>query len=920
MKKKNLFIFMLFFIISILSFAENLVNHSKGLIIKKLDNGMTYYFYKNSKPENRVSLNVVVKAGSLQENENQKGIAHFIEHMAFNGTKNYEKNNIVKYFESIGLNFGGDLNAHTSFYETVYKLHLPTDDKEKFEKGVEILKEMVFDASLKQEDIDNEKEIIVEEWRLSQGLPERITSLWKEVFFDKSHYKDRFPIGEMDIIRGANHSIMKDYYDKWYRPENMGIILVGDIDEAYADSVIKKYFNFNDSLTFTKPETYKLEELPTDYFIFKDKEIIIPQFIMSFRTDNKNEYTEKNIKDEVTLELFKNLLNSKLKDESNSTEHPIISGSISEDSYIKDNLLVISSSFEEKKIKEGIDSTINTLKYISEFGVTEEELNLEKENILNNLRDRNNNKASILNRELIGYLTDVFITDDIFLDSEDTLKLFETYLKKITINDIKEKAREIYEDNTRFVLFIPEKDEINITKESFKNIILESKNKKIEKKQINNEILSLKEPNLEKGKVEAINTYTDYKEIKLSNGLSFLYKYTDFKKDDITIKLFKEGGSSNLDDSDAINSIFSGDFIFNSGVENITFENLDKYFKGKNFSISPYINTYTEGIIINSNRKSLDEALKYFSYLVRNPRLSPELYAHKMSGINTILNNRENLPKELFSDKIVELLYNNHPRKLNLSKNDFKYFYNDDMLNIFKKKFTNFNGYSGIIVGSIPEKESIEILEKYFASLPTENNIDTWKDLNIIYPEGIIKGKVNKGIDKKIRVNLSYPIYSQYSLENSYYISSIAKILRINFIEEVREKISGVYGISVNDDFSKYEKGVLNISFSTDPKKKDIVINKVQEELKKLLDGNINLEALKSIQKNYKLSYENNIKTNSYWLNYLSNKSLEKDNFKVLTPEEYNKLITEKNLKNFVKDFIKNDNYVEVILYPESEK
>lgn len=920
MKKKNLFIFMLFFIISILSFAENLINHSKGLVIKKLDNGMTYYFYKNSKPENRVSLNVVVKAGSLQEEENQKGIAHFIEHMAFNGTKNYEKNNIVKYFESIGLNFGGDLNAHTSFYETVYKLHLPTDDKEKFEKGVEILKEMIFDASLNQEDIDNEKEIIVEEWRLSQGLPERITSLWKEVFFDKSKYKNRFPIGEMEIIRNTNQSLMKNYYDKWYRPENIGIILVGDIDETYADSVIKKYFNFTDKLNFTKPEVYRLEELPTDYFIFKDKEIIIPQFLMSFRIDNKKEYTKENIKDELVLEIFKNILNNKLKDEINSDEHPIVSGNISEDTYIKDNILIISSSFEEEKIKEGIEATINSLKYISTFGITEEELNLEKENILNNLKDKNNNKDSILNRELISYLTEVFINDDIFLDSEDTLKLFETYFKEITIKDIKEKANDIYKDNTRFVLFLPEKEDINITKEYFKNIILKTKENKIEKKQTNNEILTLKEPYLKQGKVETINNYPEYKKIILSNGLTFLYKNTNFKKDDITIKLFKEGGSSNLDDVEAINSIFSGDFIFNSGVENITFENLNKYFKGKNFNISPYINAYTEGIIINSNNSSLNEALKYFSYLVRKPRLSSNLYSYKMAGLNTILNNRENLPDEVFSDKIIELLYNNHPRKLNLSKKDFKYFYNEDILNIFKNKFMDFGGFSGVIVGSISEKQTIEILEKYFASLPTNNKGKTWKNLNIMYPEGIIKGEVKKGIDKKIKVNLSYPISTEYSLENSYYISALTKILRINFIEEVREKISGVYGISVNADFSKYEKGILNISFSTDPKKKDLVINKVQEEIKKLLSGNINLQSLKSIQKNYKLSYENNIKTNAYWINYLTNKSIEKDKFKVLTPKEYNDLITEKHLKDFMKKFIKNDNYIEVILYPENEK
>lgn len=916
--KKLIFTFM--FVIFSSLFSKEIIENSKDLKIKKLDNGITYYYYKNKKPANRVSINVIIKAGSLQEEDNQKGIAHFLEHMTFNGTKNYKKNGIVKYFESIGLSFGGDLNAHTSFYETVYKLHLPTDDREKFEKGVEILKEMVFDASLTDEDIENEKEIIVEEWRLSQGFRERLTSFWKKALYDESRYKERFPIGDMEIIKNSDHNLMKSYYDRWYRAKNISIVLVGDIEQNYAEKIIKQYFDFPDTKPYTAPESYSLKELPTDYLIFRDKEIVVPEFIMATRIQRDKKYTEDSIKESLSYDILKNLIANRFNKKSFTKEKPLFSGDMDSDLYMNDNIITISSVMDENKISLGIKTSIEILKYIKDFGVTDIELALEKENILKSLESEVRNKDAFVNSLIVKDITTSVVNNDIFLDVNDTLSIFKKYSSKITMDDIKNVAKKIYEDNTRFILLLPKKDEINISEKEFENIVTEAKNSKLEKDPEVEIDLKLKEPLLQVGSVKSIINKDNYREILLSNGMKVLFKETNLKENQIYLRLFREGGTSNLSYTDTVNSLLASNLIKSSGVENINLETLNAYYKGKNFTINPKIRSYSEEITITSDKQSLNEAMKYFSYLVRNPKLSSNLYETNINALKLLVKNRNNDPQNLFEDKMIELLFDNHPKKTSIKEGDIEYLSEENMLKVFSKKFKNFDRYNGIVVGSIKEKEIIPILEKYFASLPTNiPNENSWQDIGLEYPSDIVCGEVIRGNDKKILVDINYPIHKPFTPENKILTSAIAKIMRITFVEEIREKISGVYGISVSPRFSKYEKGYLNIFFSTDPKKEKMVLDKLHFEINKILHGYINLKALDSIRENYKLSYENNLKMSEFWLEYLTKKSYD-DDYKYLTPSEYNSLVTEENIRNFQKELLKNDNYIQVILYPENEK
>lgn len=913
---------LLFMLVFVLSFGQIKVENSKDLIIGKMQNGMTYYIYKNKMPENRASINVLVKTGSLQEDDDQLGMAHFIEHLCFNGTEKYDKNEVIKYYQSIGLQFGGDLNAHTGFDETVYKLQIPTDDKEKFEKGVEVLKEMTLKPTFKQEAIDSEKDIIVEEWRLSQGLSNRITKVFQEALFDGSRYKERFPIGDMDIIRGTKREVLKRYYDRWYHPENMAVVIVGDFDVKYAENTIKKYFDVKDTRNFTPREEYRVKELNNRYMVFKDKELTYVLLEIVSREDIKNQSEEKKAEEQFKNILFQNLLSNRVNDEINSGKNYIYESGYYNMDLSKDRLITLYSVLNKNNIEEGVRSTLNIIKDMAVNGVSEEELNLEKENIRTMLENKNNNRDSITNEELIGLIRQVFLNKEVFGDTDDILKYYNEFSKNITAEDIKNTAKDFYKDKHVTILFAPDDTGIVIPQEKeLENMVIKIKNEPVKKAEARNLNIQLKPMTVTAGKIIEIKEMKNYKKIVLSNGLEFFYKQTDFDKDTIYIKFFKEEGNIKDNNKMYLNSQFASDIISQSGAGNIDYKDLNTFMKGKEFSINPYISDFEQGTVIISNNENFDTALEYFTYLMREPKISENLYNIVITAAKENIENRKNSPDAVYSDEITKIVFNNNLRKRSMTLDDLKEINKEDIMAEFKSKFSSFEGYKGIITGAVTEEKAKAVLEKYFASLPVKAEYKTEKNyLHIKYPENITKKSVTMGEDKKVKVTLYYPVKAEYSLENKYMAQVFEDVLRINLIDEVREKLGGVYGISPALMMSRNENGLLRIRFSTDPKRAEEVTEAVKKEVEKLINGEIKKAPLESVKKNYRLVYENSQKQNSYWINYLSEKFKNGENYEPYSPEKFDSSMNEENLKPFFKKIVDKNNYIQVILIPEREE
>ena len=915
MKKLKSFLFILLFTLFSLSLSGKNFENSKNLISGKLENGIHYYIYKNNKPENKAMLNLVVKTGSLMEEDNEQGIAHFMEHMAFNGTTKFEKNEMIKYLQSIGLSFGGDLNAYTSFDRTVYKLLVPTTPKE-LEDGIEVLREWASEATLSPQEIDSEKKVVIEEWRLRQGLAQRLGDVQKKALFEGSRYFDRFPIGLPEIINGADQNLVKGFYQKWYQPENISIITVGDFDTNQIENFIHKYFNYQGTQKGKTPKEYSLKKLKNKYVVFSDDEIRYNTFTITKILDRDVIKDEKSMKNSIIDQLLFNILNTRLNNLQKESDTPFLQSLVYKyDINNSQDIFSAVAVIKNNKLSEGITLLNNFLKSSAKNGVTDYELELEKENLINNYKNLVTNKESITHETYADSLVEHVMSGECFIDIDEEFNIYSTLIKNITTKDLNKRIKKIYKENSLYFL-TTSTSQNKINEKQLEELIKESKN--------SNKIIdfSIKPVILTplKTSLGSFTKETDGKYL-LSNGIKVFSKKTDFDKDKIYIKLFKKEGSSSNDYTTFINSTIAPTIIEQSGVGNLKPTDIDTFMKGKNFSISSYISDYEQGFIISTDRKNLELALEYMNYLIYEPKVDKIIYENTISDLRESLNNRNNSPQIVYRDKIREIYSGKNNRKLPLSEKDLTLISPEKVLNIYKEKFSNFSEYNLIVVGSFNEEELEKNLKTYVASLPSENSKTIITPLDLKTPKNIVKEKVIKGVDKKATVTLIFPYNFKYGYEEKTLYNSFSQILNIALIEDIREKIGGVYSISSRTSLSpnNYGEDKMVISYSCDISRVDEIEKAVLQSLKNLLYKDIDKEKINSVVKNYELSYNTEMKENSFWFNYLYQK-ITVPNYKLATPEEYKELVTKENIWKVNRKAINLKNYISVTLIPEKEE
>ena len=918
MKKTKLgFLLIFLFTISSLIFGNEIPN-SKNLISGQLSNGVHYYIYKNQKPEERATLNLVVKAGSLLEEDNEQGIAHFLEHMAFNGTTKYKKNDMIKYLQSIGLKFGGDLNAYTTFDKTVYSLQVPTTT-ESLNTGIEVLREWASEVTLESSEIESEKNIIIEEWRLSQGLSQRLGDVHKKALFEGSRYYDRFPIGLPKIILDANQNLIKNFYTKWYQPQNISVVAVGDFDVQVVEEAIKNYFSYDAPKKQNLPTQYKLNKLQNKYVTFSDPELRFNTFYITKILDREINNTEASFKINLIDKIIINILNSRLNNLSKENNSPFIQGFIDEYSITKDkNILDTVAIIKNNRLDEGITLLNNFLKSSCTKGFTVGELNLEKENIYNLFKSLVANKDSIENNVYAASLVEHIMYDESFIDVEEEFELYKKILNEIKLEDINIRLKTIYNENSLYLL-TTSTQQATIDEKTLQNIIAKANSQK-ELVDYSIQLAQLEPLNIISGKITSIQNESDSTIYTLSNGIVVYAKNTNFDKDKIIIKLFKKEGSSSNDYKDYVNSLVASEFIEQSAPNTLSPKDLESFMKGKNFSVSSYIDDYEQGINITSDKENLSQALEYMSQLIFYPKVDNDIFNNGIDQLKESIENRKNSPKAVYTDEIKKLYSGEHPRRMPLSLKDISLLDKNTILGEFKEKFNNFNGYNIIMVGSLEDIDIEALLEKYFASLPIAESNNSVVPLNINIPKDIVSKTIVKGIDKKSTTTLIFPYNSTYGYKEKTLYSAFSQVLNIALIEDIREKIGGVYSISSYATLSpnNYGEDKLIIYYSCDTNRTDEIKKAVLETLKNLLYNKIDEAKINSVVKNYELSYNTQIKENSFWLNYLYQKNTI-PNYELTTPEQLKEMMTSENLWEVNRKAINLNNYIDVTLIPEKE-
>jgi zinc protease len=925
---RSIQLFTLIFIFSLTSsiLPQN-IPVDKDVTIGVLKNGIKYYIKKNIKPEKRAELRLVVNAGSVLENDDQKGLAHFVEHMGFNGSKHFTKNDLINYLESVGVKFGPELNAYTSFDETVYMLQVPTDNPDILSKGFLVLEDWAHGLTFDPKEIDKERGVIGEEWRLGRGAEMRMIDKQLPILFKNSRYAERLTIGDKHIIDTAHYSTLTNFYRDWYRPDLMAVIAVGDFDKDSILTFIKDHFE-----TITQPTIIRNRELfpvpkhkETLYAIASDKEATFSEVGLYIKNDREEYKTEIDYKKKITQDLFENMLNQRLSELTQLPDPPFAFGIAMKGRFVRTaDVNVLVAMVKDGGIDRGLEALVREAERVRLHGFTSPELERVKQKVLSIVEK----KFAEINKTESSWLINEFVSN--YLQNEpipgieNQYKLYKKYLPLISLEDINKYSGDLLVTDNRVVMVnVPEKPGVPVPNENELAAVLD----KVSRENIPPYVDNASTGPLVKEipKAGTIIGYSYDKPLglvqwQLSNGITVYLKKTDFKNDEIVLSAYKDGGSSLVPDKDYLSAAHSVGLIHESGVGEFNEAQLQKFRMGKVLSVGPYIDHYGEGINGYSVTKDVETFFQLIYAYITSPRIDSSSFNSYIAKLTASLQNRANDPNSAFGDTLLTTVTNYHYRMRPLTLKLVDEIDMNKALAIFKNRFADADGFTYFFTGNLDTAKLKPLILTYLGGLPSLNKGEKWIDLKFTNPEGLVEKTVRKGIEPKSQVHISFMGDFDWSRKNEYNMISLMDVLNIRLREIIREDKSGTYGIGIWTDIYRIPTArySTNIEFGCDPKRVEELtkaVFKVIDSIKTL--GTTN-ETLAKVKETQKRQYEVNIKTNFYWLNTIMDYLKNKDN----VAEIYDYPIWVDDLKmNDIKDncakYITN-NYVKITLLPEA--
>jgi zinc protease len=801
--------------------------------IGKLSNGLTYYIRKNSLPEKRVEMRLVVNTGSVLEDNDQLGLAHFMEHMNFNGTKRFPKNELVSYLQSIGVQFGADLNAYTSFDETVYILPVPTDKPGLVDKGLQILEDWAHNATLDSMEIEKERGVVIEEWRLSRGADERMMKQTLPVQYRGSRYADRLPIGTRESLTGFSHAALKRFYTQWYRPDLQAVVVVGDIDVNEMEQKIKQTFGNIPAVTSPRPrESFPVPDHPEILSVVaKDKETDLPIVEVMFKKDTKPETTIGDYSLYVNRSLFTGMLNSRFRELALKPNPPFLgAGSSYGNTYArtKDAFQLFANS-SDTGMSKTLYSMLEETRRVLLYGFTETEFDRQKKQ-LQSFYDRafNEREKQESYRYVDEYVNNFLIKEPI-PGIEWEYDFVKQYLASVKLEDINKLAGEwITKNNLVVTMNAPDKEGIKIpSAEEVKQIITAVDVASIEAYKEKILATSLMDGNkLKPGKI--ISSVTDEDlgttTLKLSNGITVILKPTTFKNDEIMVRAFSKGGHSLVKDADYYSAINAAQIVQQSGVSDFPTVDLGNMLKGKNTSVSTSITQNSETVNGSTIPKEIETLLQLTHLYFTAPRKDKEAFTSYVIKQKQLYQNLASNPQIYYSSELQKLMTGNHPRAGALPKpEDFDKINLDKAIQIYKERFNNAGDFTFFFVGAFEEEKIKPLIERYLGSLPTTGKKENFRDLGIRPPLGKVDKLVSKGSEPQSRVTIIFNQLVPYNSKDAYALRSLGEVLSIKLVEQLREEKGGVYGVGANGGMQKipYSFSSFSISFPCAPENAD---------------------------------------------------------------------------------------------------
>ena len=903
--------------------------------IGKLDNGLTYYIRHNEWPEHVANFYIAQRVGSIQEEESQRGLAHFLEHMAFNGSEHFKGNDLIEFTRSLGVEFGSDLNAYTSIDQTVYRVcNVPTTRQTALDSCMLILKDWSNGLLLEEEEIVKERDVVHNEYRLGEGPSQRMITRALPKMYPGSKYGVRMPIGLMSVIDNFKRQELADYYYRWYRPDNQAIIVVGDIDVDHFEQKVKELF----SGIKVDPKAPKVvpEEVPDNeeaiYIFEKDKEMQMNQIIVFMKHDATKPEEKKNM--DYLLEMYiknviANMFNARLQELTNEPDCPFLQGMGDDDNYLlastKDAFQLIGIPKDGRDM-ETLTALIREARRVAQFGFTATEYERAKADYLSSLEKQFTNRAKITNDQFGNEYRDNFLTNEPIPSIETLYQTMQMLAPSIPVEAINMVLPELITDSDKNLVVMEwarEADGLTYpTEQDMQAAVAKARAEELTAyvDNVKDEPLISEMP--QKGSIvsEKADKTFNYKELKLSNGATVLLMPTDYKDDEVVLSGWAYGGNSLYGEKDFENLKVFDDIIGISGLGNFSSTELEKALAGKNVNANLSLSDGRQRVSAHSTPKDLETMFQMVYLYFTNVSKDEKQYQNLVNMLDMALKNMSLSPDMVYSDSLTNTLYNHNPRYRIPHVEDLQNISYDRILEIAKERYRNAGAFTFTIVGKFDEEQIKPFIEQYLAALPaTGEPAEQYRNIDS-YAKGKVKNHFTmKSESPKAVAREMWMADTDYTLENAVKIDAVGQVLSMIYLKTIREDESAAYSCGASGQLSLgtgKPQLMLMAYCPMNPDKSETALRLLHEGMESVAKQ-IDADQLQKVKDYMLKQIDIDAKTNSYWVGAIDKMRTYgvdiyhdyKKTVEALTPEALSKFVREKLLSS--------GNHIEVVMLPE---
>jgi zinc protease len=899
-----------------------------AVTVGTLSNGLRYYIRENHKPEKRAELRLVVNAGSVLEDDDQRGLAHMLEHMAFRGTKRFPGNQVSSYLESVGMRDGPDINAFTSFDETVYMLTIPTDTAAIVDKGFQILSEWAHNLALEPSQIAKERPVVIEEWRLGQGAENRMENKWFPVLFSGSKYADRIPIGDKKTLETYTPSTLRRFYDDWYRPDLMAVVAVGDFDKTRVETLIRRYLGAIPLATNPRPRP--LSPVPshdsTLVSINSDKEATRSVIRLLYKQPKRSNTTVSTYRQHLVEELFGGMFNDRFSEIIQKPNPPFINAFAAQGDLVRSaESFSLTAIVADNGISRGLNALLTEGERVRRFGFLQSELDRTKKDFLRGIEqahaEREKTNSSVYAESYVSSFLQSEPSTSIAYD----LTAITQFLPTITLAEVNKLAGEWMTDKNRVLATTspdkpgtvnPTRGELVLAFDAVKGADISAFTETAPSQQ-----LVEREP--AGGKVVSERSIKEIgvTEWKLSNGVRVLLKPTDFNADQINFTAYSPGGASLLPDAGYVAASGADLIPMTSGVGKFTVIDLQKFLAGKQVSVFPSIDDLSEGISGSASQRDIDTMLELVYLYFTQPRLDTSLVNTFIGRFKGVLANRSASPDAAFSDTLQVTMAQHSVREQPVSAAQLDRIDPFKSYAFYKERFSDASGFTFVFVGNFKPDSIKPLVAKWLGSLPSTGKKETWRDTGVRPPTGVVQRIVRKGTEPKARTALVFTGPFEYTRQNRYYLSALAELLNIKLREALRENLGGTYGVSVGPSATRDPQPSyrFSIGFGSAPERLEALTAAALAQIDSVKRFGTTPDYLNKVKEAALRSRETALKQNSYWISQIS--TFDQNGWRLEEIPDGEKLIsalTVEDLQRAAQKYLRTDNYVRVSLYPEN--